>query len=42
MLTVLTREAAGFDFETGEGVGRQPIAPCRFVPLLGEQGFGVE
>jgi protein-L-isoaspartate(D-aspartate) O-methyltransferase len=42
MLTVLTREGKGFDFETGEGIGRQPIAPCRFVPLLGEQGFGVE
>jgi protein-L-isoaspartate(D-aspartate) O-methyltransferase len=42
MLTVLIREAARFDFETGEGVGRRPIAPCRFVPLLGQQGFGVE
>ena len=42
MLTLLIREAVRFDFETGEGVGRRPIAPCRFVPLLGQQGFGVE
>jgi protein-L-isoaspartate(D-aspartate) O-methyltransferase len=42
MLTVLIREAASFDLETGEGVVRRPIAPCRFVPLLGQQGFGVE
>jgi len=42
MLTVLTRDAAGFDLETGDGIARRPIAPCRFVPLLGEQGFGVE
>ncbi len=42
MLTVLIREAVSFDLETGEGVGRRPIAPCRFVPLLGQQGFGVE
>ena len=39
MLTVLTRTAAVVDPETGEGLSRRPIAPCRFVPLLGEQGF---
>jgi protein-L-isoaspartate(D-aspartate) O-methyltransferase len=32
VLTVLTRTDAGFD--------RRRIAPCRFVPLVGEQGFG--
>ena len=42
MLTVLIREAVSFDLEAGEGVARRPIAPCRFVPLLGQQGFGVE
>ena len=32
MLTVYTR--------IGEGVASRAIAPCRFVPLLGEQGYG--
>jgi protein-L-isoaspartate(D-aspartate) O-methyltransferase len=41
MLTVLTREAPSFDPDSGTGIARRPIAPCRFVPLLGEQGFGV-
>jgi len=40
MLTALTREAEGFDPVTGAGIERRAIAPCRFVPLLGEQGFG--
>ena len=31
MLTTFTRTPDGFD--------RRPIAPCRFVPLVGEQGF---
>jgi protein-L-isoaspartate(D-aspartate) O-methyltransferase len=32
MLTVFHREDGGF--------GREEIGPCRFVPLLGEEGFG--
>jgi protein-L-isoaspartate(D-aspartate) O-methyltransferase len=32
MLTVFHREGGGF--------GREEIGPCRFVPLLGEEGFG--
>jgi protein-L-isoaspartate(D-aspartate) O-methyltransferase len=32
MLTVLTA--------TPDGLRRRDIAPCRFVPLVGEQGFG--
>jgi protein-L-isoaspartate(D-aspartate) O-methyltransferase len=32
MLTVLTSREAGLE--------RREIAPCRFVPLVGEQGFG--
>jgi protein-L-isoaspartate(D-aspartate) O-methyltransferase len=31
MLTVLRRE--------GERIGSEPIGPCRFVPLIGEEGF---
>ena len=34
--------AVSFDLETGEGVGRRPIAPCRFVPLLGRRASRVE
>jgi protein-L-isoaspartate(D-aspartate) O-methyltransferase len=39
MLTALTRTAEEFDVETGAGISAVRIAPCRFVPLLGEQGF---
>jgi protein-L-isoaspartate(D-aspartate) O-methyltransferase len=39
MLTVLTRIGEEFDAETGAGLSAVRIAPCRFVPLLGEQGF---
>jgi protein-L-isoaspartate(D-aspartate) O-methyltransferase len=42
MLTVLIRTAERFDPATGEGLETVPIAPCRFVPLLGEQGFESE
>ena len=34
MLTLLRRQ--------GERVEREGIAPCRFVPLIGEEGFGEE
>jgi protein-L-isoaspartate(D-aspartate) O-methyltransferase len=42
MLTVLTRTASAVDPETGAGFSSLRIAPCRFVPLLGEQGFESE
>ena len=25
---------------SGEGFEAEPIGPCRFVPLVGEEGFG--
>ena len=39
MLCAYVRTAERFDAETGEGLERHDIAPCRFVPLLGEEGF---
>jgi protein-L-isoaspartate(D-aspartate) O-methyltransferase len=39
MLTVLTRTGEAVDPATGEGFHSLRIAPCRFVPLVGEQGF---
>jgi protein-L-isoaspartate(D-aspartate) O-methyltransferase len=39
MLTAITRTAEAVDPTTGDGFASVPIAPCRFVPLLGEQGF---
>lgn len=39
MLTAITRTAEAVDPERGEGFSSVRIAPCRFVPLLGEQGF---
>lgn len=39
MLTAITRTAEAIDPATGDGFSSVPIAPCRFVPLLGEQGF---
>jgi protein-L-isoaspartate(D-aspartate) O-methyltransferase len=39
MLTALTRTATEVDPETGAGLSAVRIAPCRFVPLVGEQGF---
>jgi protein-L-isoaspartate(D-aspartate) O-methyltransferase len=38
-LTLLVRTSDDLDPRTGAGVERSAIAPCRFVPLLGEQGF---
>ena len=40
MLTVFTREAEEVDPETGEGLGRRSLGACRFVPLIGREGFG--
>jgi protein-L-isoaspartate(D-aspartate) O-methyltransferase len=38
-LTVLTRTTTPLDPASGAGFDRRSIAPCRFVPLIGEQGF---
>jgi protein-L-isoaspartate(D-aspartate) O-methyltransferase len=39
MLTVFRRLAATADVMTGEGLERDVIGPCRFVPLIGTEGF---
>jgi protein-L-isoaspartate(D-aspartate) O-methyltransferase len=39
MLTAYTRTAERIDPATGEGLARTVIGPCRFVPLIGEEGF---
>jgi protein-L-isoaspartate(D-aspartate) O-methyltransferase len=38
-LTAFIRTAERFDPATGEGLERRVIAPARFVPLVGEEGF---
>lgn len=40
VLTLFGRTEAALDPATGAGLERRVIAPCRFVPLVGEQGFG--
>ena len=40
MLTSFRRVAERLDPTTGEGLERRVIAPCRFVPLVGDEGFG--
>jgi protein-L-isoaspartate(D-aspartate) O-methyltransferase len=42
MLTAFHRLAERFDVHTGEGLERRMIAPCRFVPLVGEEAFTTE
>jgi protein-L-isoaspartate(D-aspartate) O-methyltransferase len=39
MLTVFRRTAEEVDPETGAGLEREVIGPCRFVPLIGTEGF---
>ena len=39
MLTVLRRSAEHVDAATGEGLEREIIGPCRFVPLIGSEGY---
>ena len=39
MLTVFRRVSDQVNPETGEGVERDVIGPCRFVPLIGSEGF---
>jgi protein-L-isoaspartate(D-aspartate) O-methyltransferase len=39
MLTAFRRVGGEPHAETGEGLDRRVIGPCRFVPLIGSQGF---
>jgi protein-L-isoaspartate(D-aspartate) O-methyltransferase len=39
MLTVFSRVGERVDAATGEGLRREVIGPCRFVPLIGSEGF---
>jgi protein-L-isoaspartate(D-aspartate) O-methyltransferase len=39
MLTVFRRTDETVDASTGEGLVREIIGPCRFVPLIGTEGF---
>jgi protein-L-isoaspartate(D-aspartate) O-methyltransferase len=39
MLTVFSRIGDSVDPITGEGLKREVIGPCRFVPLIGAEGF---
>jgi protein-L-isoaspartate(D-aspartate) O-methyltransferase len=39
MLTVFIREREEVDPETGEGLERHNLGACRFVPLIGREGF---
>jgi protein-L-isoaspartate(D-aspartate) O-methyltransferase len=39
MLTVFRRMGDRVDAATGEGLEREVIGPCRFVPLIGSEGF---
>jgi protein-L-isoaspartate(D-aspartate) O-methyltransferase len=40
MLTVFTRTGAEIDPVTGAGLERRTLGACRFVPLIGREGFG--
>ena len=39
MLTVFRRASEAVDPTTGEGLASSVIGPCRFVPLIGAEGF---
>jgi hypothetical protein len=39
MLTVFRRVAGEADPNTGQGLERTVIGPCRFVPLIGTEGY---
>jgi protein-L-isoaspartate(D-aspartate) O-methyltransferase len=39
MLTAFIRRGVDVDPSTGEGLERAVIGPCRFVPLIGTEGF---
>jgi protein-L-isoaspartate(D-aspartate) O-methyltransferase len=40
MLTVFVRTGEELDAETGQGLERRNLGACRFVPLIGREGFG--
>jgi protein-L-isoaspartate(D-aspartate) O-methyltransferase len=40
MLTAYIREGEDVDPETGRGLERRSLGACRFVPLIGREGFG--
>jgi protein-L-isoaspartate(D-aspartate) O-methyltransferase len=40
MLTMFTRTGAEIDPVTGAGLERRTLGACRFVPLIGREGFG--
>jgi protein-L-isoaspartate(D-aspartate) O-methyltransferase len=40
MLTVFTRTGEELDPATGAGLERRTLGACRFVPLIGREGFG--
>jgi protein-L-isoaspartate(D-aspartate) O-methyltransferase len=42
MLTAFRRVADRIDPASGEGIEPTVIAPCRFVPLIGDEGFEAE
>jgi protein-L-isoaspartate(D-aspartate) O-methyltransferase len=39
MLTVFSRLGDDVNAATGDGLRREVIGPCRFVPLIGREGF---
>jgi len=39
MLTVFSRLGDDVNASTGDGLRREVIGPCRFVPLIGSEGF---
>ena len=39
MLTLFERTGETIDLATGEGLSPRVIGPCRFVPLIGDEGF---
>jgi protein-L-isoaspartate(D-aspartate) O-methyltransferase len=39
MLIVFSRAGEDVNASTGEGLRREVIGPCRFVPLIGSEGF---
>jgi protein-L-isoaspartate(D-aspartate) O-methyltransferase len=39
MLTTFRRQSEEFDTASGAGLERRVIGPCRFVPLIGAEGF---
>jgi hypothetical protein len=39
MLTVFRRVDGHVDPETADGLQRTVIGPCRFVPLIGSEGY---